>query len=249
MDHDRRLRDEGLENEPALGGANLLWGYDDVRDEPGLVESGADSGNPHDALGDEPALADTVGLDTYGSLYRRRRAEVPATGKGLTLGLIATAMVPLPIVGIFILQAGGTPFFRAIAATVLLPVVLEVLKPAAALAVIEGRPWLISDRASLVGAHVVGGLGFGVVLYGLIALGPLLVGVSYSPIRLGVAMALHSLTALISGLGVAKVWAVTDEQGTPPVLRAAVPYVLAAVAVHAAYGIFVLTVADSSWAF
>ncbi len=158
-------------------------------------------------------------------------------------------MVPLPVVGMFILQAGGTPFFRAIAATMLLPIVLEVLKPVAGLAIVEGRPWLIPDRASLVGAHVVGGLGFGVVLYGLITLGPILVGLSYSPVRLAVAMGLHGITALVSGLGVAKVWTTTHTEGTRPVLKAALPYVLSAVAMHAAYGVIVVAIADSTWAF
>ncbi len=255
MDHDRRLRDESLEHEPALGGANLQWGYDDVRDQPALGSGAADSDLPYAAIGDEPALtsADQLltadGLATYGTLYHRRRAEASGTRQGLMLGLIATAMVPLPLVGLIILQISGAPFFRAIAATVLLPLVLEVLKPAVGLAVVEGRPWLIPDRASLISAHVIGGLGFGMMLYALVTLGPLLLGLSYSPIRLLVAMVLHAVTALVSGWGAAKVWHTTDTNGTAPALRGAIPYVAAAVALHAAYGVVVLIVADTTWAF
>lgn len=249
MDHDRRLREEGLENEPALGGGDLLWGYDDVRDEPALVSRPDGRDLPQGAIGDEPALDGADGLATYATLYRERRAAARPLHQGLALGLIATGMIPLPLVGLFVLSAGGGAVFRAIAATVLLPLLLEVLKPVVALAVVEGRPWLVPDRGTLIGAHVLGGLGFGVVLYGLVALGPLLVGLSYSPGRLAAAMLLHAVTALVSGIGVARVWQEAHVAGTRPQLRGVIGWLGGAVAIHAAYGAVVLVLADSSWAF
>ena len=248
MDHDRRLRDE-LEHEPALGGANLQWGYDDVRDEPALGSGAADwTFLPQRSATSRPYVGRSL---THGRRIGYLWHPLPSsprgglgTSQGLMLGLIATAMVPLPLVGLIILQISGAPFFRAIAATVLLPLVLEILKPAVGLAVVEGRPWLIPDRASLISAHVIGGLGFGMMLYALVTLGPLLLGLSYSPIRLLVAMVLHAVTALVSGWGAAKVWHTTHTTGTAPALRQAIPYVAAAVALHAAYGVAVLIVAD-----
>lgn len=260
MDHDRRLRAEALENEPALGGASLVWGYDDVRDEPAIDDlqvSREASAAPSAAIGEEPALAewsttrqtDADDLDTYGTVYRRRRAETSLASRTLGLALIVVGMIPLPLVGIFVLQLSGATVLRAVALTMLFPLVLEILKPAVGLALVEGKPWIVAGRASLVVAHMIGGLGFGVFLYGLLEIGPLLFGLTYSPLRLFASMALHGTTALVSGLGVAQVWKRTDSEGRPPVIRVALPYVASAVALHAVYSLAVWVLADSTWAF
>lgn len=262
MGYDRRLGKKGLENEPALGATHLVWGYDDVRDEPAQGSGSQSQSLPSGALGDEPALAglappdsdgpvdsDGSGSGTYGTVYRKRRVEVTYTSQLVVLSLIAVGMIPLPLVGLFVFQVTGTAVFRVLAVTMLFPVVLEMLKPVVGLAVVEGRPWLVPGRVLLVAAHVVGGIGFGAVLYGLRDIGPLLLGLAYSPVRLLVAMTLHGATAFVSGLGVARVWKSVDDGGAPPVLRTAVPYLVGAVGLHAAYSVAVWAVADSSWAF
>ncbi len=196
---------------------------------------------------DEPSLSDELGStagereDTYANWLKRRREQTTATRSWLvTAGLILLSG-PWALVGAF-LAVGVAPEMAAtqlMMIVVLGPLTEELMKIAAALYVVEKRPFLFRSPLQIMMAVLAGGLVFAVVenlLYQYVYIrepSPELIHWRWT-----VCILLHVGCSCIAGLGLVRIWRGVWREGKRPVLARAYPYILAAVLVHGVYNVF-----------
>jgi len=203
---------------------------------------------------DEPVVAHRLaGLPppdalTYRAWLQKRRAATGPARSWLVTLAVALAAGPWAVLGAF-WGAGQTPF-SVIALVVFGPLVEEMMKVAAALYLVEKRPFLFSSRFQILLCAVAGGLAFA-------ALENLLYLHVYVPLpppllvhwRWTVCIALHTGCSLVAGMGLMRVWADTWRRLARPRLSLAYPYLLGAIILHGAYNAGALALAASGLGF
>ncbi len=195
-----------------------------VWDEPGLSPQLAGD-VPHDAL-------------TYAGWLERRIAETGFLKSWAVTALVALAAGPWAILAAF-LGAYDQAGWGIINVTVIGPLMEEAMKVAAALWVVEKKPFLFLSRLQIGYCALAGGFVFAVIenlLY-------LHVYVPDPPPALvqwrwTVCVALHMGCSLIAGLGLMRIWSHTITTKTKPHLALGAPYGLTAVVIHASYNGF-----------
>ncbi len=192
---------------------------------------------------DEPALSPELlgarGPDelTYGSWLQSRRAGTTrAASWGVTL-LVALAAGPWAVVGTF--WGSGQTWFSALAVVVFAPLVEELMKIAAALYVVEQKPYLFRSPVQILICVLAGGLAFSAienVLYQYVYIPNPTPGIIRW--RWTVCVVLHVGCAGIAGLGLRRMWCDTWRHLHRPRMALAYPYILTAVVVHGTYNAF-----------
>ena len=129
--------------------------------------------------------------------------------------------------------------FAAIGTIVFVPIIEELAKAAGSLYLVENRPWLVPNAASIVATVALSGLVFALAENWLY-LNVYLDDPSESIIRvrqIGGPL-LHTSASLLAGIGVAKLWTSINQGRTERwVFRPAVPWLTMAMVLHGAYNL------------
>jgi len=189
---------------------------------------------------DEPGLSPELAGQappaqlTYSRWLEKRRGEVSgARSWGVTLAL-ALAAGPWAVLGAF--YGSGQTAFSLIVIVLIGPTVEEVMKTAAAMYVIERRPFLFKSPVQIAVCVVAGALVFA-TLENLLYLN---VYVPQPPVwlvrwRWSVCVALHVGCTLVAGLGLMRIWRDTWERRARPRLVLGFPYLVTAIVIHGTY--------------
>ncbi len=207
---------------------------------PGGEVSG--SASYWEATGDEPALRWTgrTDLPTFSSIYEARKLETPIARRWLAVGTAVVVAGPFAIVGALLGTGGKIGFGLLLLAITIGPLAEEVLKASGALYLAEQRPWLVPAGWVLPLTAVAAGLVFAAI-ENAVYLNIYIADPTPEIIRWRwiAGPLLHGGASLIAGLGVRKMWTITDRDLTAPRIRHAAPYLIAAVAVHGLYNLTV----------
>ncbi len=210
----------------------------DLGDEPAF--GATFEGQPSDAfLGDEPGLPASAVVRAYRHHYEEKRFGT--TGIQQALAMTAAILVSgvAAVAGTFI----GSPVasfgvLGLLAIVTIGPAVEEVMKIAGALYLAERRPWLIPSWHWPIVIAAASGLMFASI-ENLLYINVYFPneGAEFATLRWTLGPAVHISTALISSVGVARMWVSTDADGTPPTMAIARPFLIAAAVVHALYNL------------
>ena len=193
-----------------------------VWDEPGISPELAGA-PPEDAL-------------TYADWLDKRRGQVlPSTSWAMTL-FLAELAGPWAVLGA--LWGSGRTFFSIVAIVVFAPVIEETMKVAAALYVVEKKPFLFRSSLQIAVCALAGGLTFAVIenlLYiHVYTRSPSSFFIWW---RWTLCTSLHVGCSFIAGLGLARIWRETWRTHTRPRLSLGYPYMLTAVVIHGLYNV------------
>ncbi|MEM6330000.1 MAG: PrsW family glutamic-type intramembrane protease [Planctomycetota bacterium] len=245
----RPSTDPSIEHEPHVLGYYVPADDGDYRADVRLAAD-ADSLSEDDAVEhtvwDEPALsagraaAAPEGQLTYARWLDRRVADTTDRQARLTTLWVAAAAGPWGVLGALMTQlsgqAGGLSFSGAMAAIVLAPVTEEITKTAAALWVVEKRPFWFKSGGQVLVCAAAGGLVFAaienVMYLTVYAAGG---GASYAAWRWVVCTALHVVCSTIAGAGLLRVWREAIRGRTRPELALGMPCFAAAMVTHGLY--------------
>ena len=118
------------------------------------------------------------------------------------------------------------------------PVAEELAKAAAALMVLEKKPWFFPGAATLVALCAFSGFVFAGIenaLYLFVYIDDPSPGIVLW--RLVVCTSLHVVCAAVSGFGLARVWRCAARERAMPRLSLATPFLVAAILIHALYNL------------
>ena len=191
-----------------------------VWDEPGLSR---------DLAGETPV----TGL-TYAGWLEWRIAKTSVGHSWTVAVLIAIAAGPWALVGTFI--GRGETLFGVVMITVIGPVMEEMAKVAAALWVVEKRPFLFRSRVQIALCVLAGAFVFAAVenvLYlNVYVRNPSELLIRW---RWTICVALHMGCSFVAGLGLMRIWWSTIENRTKPKLTSGAPYMVTAIVIHGVY--------------
>ena len=202
---------------------------------------------------DEPGLSSELagpvpeGVLKYRDWLLKRRDEVSSFRSwATTIGLALVAGPWALLGGLWGWRQTG---LGVVAAVVFAPVVEEMMKVAAALYVVEKRPFLFRGPVQIIVCVLAVAFTFAAVenllyvgLYGLAS--PSLVRWRWT-----VCVAMHMAASCIAGLGLVRVWQDVWERRDRARLRLAFPYLLGAIALHGSYNAFVVLLASAGYGF
>lgn len=202
---------------------------------------------------DEPALAaGLAGPDdgsrlTYARWLDWRRATTSAGRTWAVTLAVALVAGPWAILGAMISGAasGG---WGLVALCVVGPITEEMMKVAAALWVVERRPYLFGSTAQIILCGLTGGLVFAAI-ENLVYLHIYVPGASpqLAAYRWTACVALHGATSTIAALGLAAMWRRTIDHGVRPELTRAAPWIATAMGVHGLYNGLVTVAEMVGW--
>jgi len=163
----------------------------------------------------------------------------------ITLG-VALAAGPWGVLGAF--ASAGATGFGILMVTVFGPVAEEVAKVAAALWVVEKRPYWFKSSGQILFCALCGGLAFA-------ALENLVYMYIYVPnhtwdfvvYRWTVCVLLHVSCSLIAGVGLARMWRDSIGNRRPPQMSRALPWLFVAMGIHGLYNLSVTVASSFGW--
>ena len=193
---------------------------------------------------DEPALTTSMAGSaptdqlTYARWLEQRLSETTVQQTWVTTCWVAASAGVWGVVGALITQSssGGVGFGGAMAAILLAPVTEEITKIAAALWVVEKRPFRFASAAQILFCAAAGGLAFAVIenliylTFYVPAHGP-----GYAAWRWIVCTALHVVCSTTAGVGLVRIWRSAINQKRRPELAEGMPWFAAAMILHGLY--------------
>ncbi len=248
-------RDHSVEHEPHLRGGDYKFDRSEAQARENLARGGEPSLDERveHTVWDEPGLmphmADQAAKSelTYANWLLLRMEQTSAAKSWLVTFLLVLISGPWAVFGTF-LTGDGT--LGMLAAVTVGPTLEELMKVAAALWVVERRPYLFQSRLQIAMCVGASGLAFAAIenlLYlhvyipdpspGLIAW------------RWTVCVGLHTGCSLVAGLGLMRIWKLTTERFQRPHLADAMPYLIAATVIHAAYNGFAVVLDSTGFQF
>lgn len=211
---------------------------------PGIESPRPASDDPNywEATGEEPALRWTgrTDLPTFGSIYREKLSTTTESRRWIAVGLAAVVAGPFAVLGA-LLGAGSTGSFAFLLVVVAFgPLAEEVLKASGALYLAEQRPWLIPAGWVLPLVTLAAGLVFAAI-ENVVYLNIYISDPTQEIIRWRwiAGPLLHGGASFIAGLGVRRMWIITNREHRVPRMRHAAPYLIAAVLIHGLYNLTV----------
>ena len=213
-----------------------------VEYEPALTEDSQDQSSYWEATGEEPALrwTDRSDLPTFKTAYQGLRATTQPSRRWLAIGLAMIVAGPFAILGAFLGSGAGISLVALLLVVSVGPLVEEMLKASGALYLAEQRPWLVPAGWTLPVVTLSAGVVFAVI-ENLVYLNIYIPDPTQEIIRWRwiAGPILHGGASLVAGLGIRRMWKITHTNLTPPRLRHAAPYLIAAVVVHGLYNLTV----------
>lgn len=240
-------RDPSIHHEPHLQEQNFTADESEAK-AADAIQRAADKEHIDEQVShsvwDEPALSTTLNAGepkdalSYANWLRQRRQDTSVGKSWLVTLAVVLAAGPWSIVGTFI-TGFGSGAISIIAITLVGPLTEEVMKTAAALWVVEKRPFLFTSRLQIMCCVMAAGLCFAVI-ENLLYLNVYISDPSRELViwRWTVCVALHVGCTSISGLGLARIWKTTTNNLTPPQLSLGAPFLIAAVIIHSSYNTF-----------
>ncbi len=211
----------------------------------------------HDAVEhgvwDEPALnADLAGEAdesqvTYARWLARHMAETSWAKSWLITFAVAAVAGPFAVFGALFSTSGlgVASFAQLIAVTVVAPVTEEIMKIAAALWVVEKRPYWFKSIPQILICALAGGVLFGVI-ENLIYLHVYIpnAGPSLARWRWTVCVGLHMNCSFIAGVGLARIWHNCIREQHQPIIGLGMPWFFIAMVGHGLYN-FAVTMMEA----
>lgn len=187
----------------------------------------------------EPALADVAAADPARAARQAWFAAQWTAGcTGAQIGVFAGLCVLSGVFAVLCAFAKGSRGWGTLAAVVGAPVVEEVAKALGPLMVLEKKPWFFRGALSLLLVGLVSGFTFAMVenlLYFTVYIKPADLTPGVVLWRLVVCTAVHMVCAVASCAGLARAWTRAAREKGPFRLEPAVPFFLAAMALHGTY--------------
>ena len=232
--------DPSIEHEPHLSGREAAAPTDKPAATPPAAARTDEAERLEHSVWDEPGRDDALSgarpaaaLD-YSAWLSRMVRETSTPKTWAVTALVAAIAGPAAIVGT-LLNGSGT-YLPFLAVVVLGPLMEEVMKSAAALWVVEKRPFLFSSRAQIATCALASGFVFAAVenLMYLHVYVPD-ASESLSQWRWTVCVALHMGCSLIASLGLMRIWSRARESRQRPELSDGAALLTTAVVIHGAY--------------
>ena len=238
--------DPSIEHEPQFRGAGFTPDPSELKARQTVsdaVEKQTDDDRVEHTVWDEPSLANDLAGEvpseglTYAGWLEKRMAETSAGYSWTIAAVVAIAAGPWAIFGA--LSGGGQSASSIIMITLFGPVLEEMMKVAAALWVVEKRPFLFRSRVQIAFCVLVGALVFAAVenvLYLKVYIrepSELLIRWRWT-----VCVALHMGCSFVAGLGLMRIWRSTIENRTRPQLTSGAAYMVTAIIIHGVYNSF-----------
>lgn len=241
----RSENDPSIEQEPHLRNGAFQTDPSEVAAESNLrretTASDLDDQVEH-TVWDEPSLSRDLtgelpqGGLTYARWIEKRLAETTTSRSWAVVIGVALAAGPWAILGAFI---GGESTFGILMLVAFGPMVEEMMKIAAALWVVEKRPFLFQSRAQIALCALAGGFVFAAienVLYLKVYVEePFALLIHW---RWSACVALHMGCSLVASMGLMRIWAKSIEQHSRPELSTGLVYILVAIVIHGIYNGF-----------
>lgn len=159
----------------------------------------------------------------------------------MAFGLALVAAGPAGLVAALLAspRQGSASIVFALAAVLFVPIIEELAKAAAALYLVENRPWLIPNAWSVIVLVAMSGLVFALAENWLY-LNVYIENPSPDVIRIRQigGPLLHTSASLLAGIGVSKLWTTIDQGRTDRwVFRPAVPWLVYAMVLHGTWNL------------
>jgi len=251
-------RDPSVHDEPHLRGEPLRADPSEARVERRRREAPSrlpsEDQRVEHTVWDEPGLSPTLvgappaGDLTYRTWLEKRRSETSVLRTWAVAAGVALLAGPWAVVGAFL--GSGQTLFSIVALVVFGPVVEETMKVAAALYVIEKRPFLFRSAAQIALCVLTGAFVFS-ALENVLYLKVYIPGPPASLVRWrwSVCVAMHMSCSAIVGLGLMRTWRDVWARMAPPRLTLLYPYMFAAIALHGFYNGLALILARGLYRF
>jgi hypothetical protein len=205
---------------------------------------------------DEPALsADLAGEAdaaqvTYSRWLAKHIAATSWTKSWLLTFAVAAVAGPFAVFGTLFRapEQGIESAVALIAITVIAPVTEEIMKVAAALWVVEKRPYWFKSIGQILLCAIAGGVLFGVIenlLYLYVYLPD--AGPSLARWRWTVCVGLHMNCSFIAGVGLARIWHNCIREQHRPILGLGMPWFFIAMVGHGLYNFSVTVFEALGW--
>ena len=256
---------------------NNPWDSDSVFDEPHLQKrpprGDPEPGNPprpsqerkHEDEGvehtvwDEPALSrELVGERkddelNYGNWLAKRWQQTPPATSWLVTAAVIGLSGPWALLGAFVGGFFGridAPYAMTLAIVIVGPVTEELMKIAAALYIVEKRPFLFHSPVQIFACALAGAAVFAAVenvLYiRYYVEEPTQTFIQW---RWTICVALHVGCSLIAGMGLAAMWRAVWRRRQRAQLATMFPYLVTAMVVHGLYNAFAIVLSVSKYHF
>jgi len=214
------------------------------------------SATPDDAVEhtvwSEPALsvdlAGTPGADqlTYPSWLAENIRQTTALKSWWITLLVALAAGPWGVVSA--MAGSGGSSFSVLMIAVFGPVAEEIAKVAAALWIVEKRPFFFRSFGQILICAACGGLAFS-------AIENLIYTNVYFPdhtraffqFRWTICVALHMGCSSIAGIGLVRIWMTTMRELSPPRMALGVPWFITAMVIHGIYNLSTMFASAAGW--
>jgi hypothetical protein len=160
--------------------------------------------------------------------------------------LIALAAGPWGVLGA--ISGSGSSSFGVLMVSVFGPVAEEITKVAAALWIVEKRPFLFRSFGQILICAACGGLAFAAienVIYTRVYFPhhtP-----EFARFRWTVCVALHMGCSSIAGIGLVRIWIATMRDLSPPRLALGIPWFVAAMVIHGLYNLTAMFASATGW--
>lgn len=198
------------------------------------------------ALSSELAGAAADGELTYARWLRQRQAETSWTKSLAVTLLIVLIAGPWGVIGA--LAAGGEGVTGLAMVVFIGPVTEEIMKVAAALWVVEKRPYLFKSLWQILLCAVAGGAAFGFIenlMYLYVYLPEH--SAKLAAWRWTVCTGLHMNCSFVAGVGLARIWDNAVRESQRPQLWLGVPWLVIAMIAHGAYNAAVTLAEWMEW--
>lgn len=203
-----------------------------------------------DEPGISPALAGPAPPDaaTYGKWLDAGRERVGwAQTWAVTVG-VALLAGPWAILGA--VWGSGQSWYQLLLVILFGPAAEEVMKMAAALYVVEKRPYWFSSRLQIALCALAGGLAFAAI-ENVIYLEVYIPNPSAGLVqwRWTICTGLHTACSFIAGMGLMRIWQDAWKRRARPDLTVGYPYLVTAILIHGSYNAFAVYLSLSDYQF
>jgi hypothetical protein len=251
----RRTRDPSIENEPHLQDRAYIADPSDARSTQ-RIESEQRQASIDDAVEhtvwDEPTFSSELSGSpaedqlTYARWLKQKQAETSHLKSWLTTLLVVIVSGPWGVLGA--LTAAGESGFRLALIVIIGPVTEEIMKVAAALWVVEKRPYLFKSVWQILLCAAAGGAAFAFIenLMYLYVYVPEH-SAKMAAWRWTVCVGLHMNCSFVAGVGLARIWDNTIRERHRPQLWLGLPWFFMAIVAHGMYNGAVVIAEAAGW--
>ena len=184
----------------------------------------------------------------YGFSASRLRERVDWAQTWAVTAAVALMAGPWAILGA--VWGSGQSLFQLLLVIFFGPAAEEVMKTAAAMYVVEKRPYWFRSRLQIALCCLAGGVAFATIenlMYLHVYIPDPTPGIIWW--RWTVCTAMHTVCSFVAGLGLMRIWHNTWQRRRRPELTLGYPYLVAAILIHGSYNSFAIYLAMSDYQF